>query len=78
MLVLDRNWRVQDKEPIGTVVTRVRATDDEGDPLVYGLEHYHDYGLGLPTDPRPLPFVIDPATGVVRTNQSLLERVSSH
>lgn len=72
ILWLDRDWRIPANEPVGSVVTRVHADDNEHDKLVYGLEA-RDH-LGHPT--KELPFRIDPDTGVVYTNRSLADRVS--
>jgi hypothetical protein len=74
VLTLERKWNILESEPVGSVVTRVRGTDSEGDPLVYGLEHLTDYNVDF-SNAKPLPFIINNLTGVVYTNQSLIERV---
>ncbi|KAL6260765.1 hypothetical protein P5V15_008289 [Pogonomyrmex californicus] len=67
---LDRNWVLPDTEPVGSVVTRVRANDNEQNNLTYGLEHRHNYnGDGSPQP--PLPFSIDSKTGTVYLNETL-------
>lgn len=60
---------------MGSVVTRVRAEDEEGDKLDYTLEKMAGFNIAV-NDPRPLPFTIDNETGVVYTNESLIARVS--
>ena len=75
VLTLERKWTILESEAVGSVVTRVRGTDSEGDVLEYGLEPLTDYNVDF-SNTRPLPFVIDNATGVVYTNQSLVGRVS--
>ncbi|XP_075216987.1 tyrosine kinase receptor Cad96Ca [Lycorma delicatula] len=72
---LDRNWIVADTEEVGAVVTRVRSEDAEGDPLEYGLEHHTGFNIANTVqDEKPLPFRIDNRTGVVYTNESLINR----
>jgi len=34
---MDRNWIVQDNDPLGTVVGRVEAHDQEGDIVDYSI-----------------------------------------
>jgi serine/threonine protein kinase len=72
IIYLDRNWVVQDTDPVGEVITRVKAEDPEKDHLEYGLEA-KDYGGAGSTD-RPLPFTINSTTGVVKINESLINR----
>lgn len=72
---LDRNWRLPDTEPVGNVITRVRAEDNEQDKLTYGLEPHDDYGSDKPQP--PLPFFINNTTGVVFLNETLKGRVST-
>jgi len=74
VIYLDRNWVVHDTDPVGEVITRVKAEDPENDHLEYGLEA-KDYGGGGSTE-RPLPFTINSTTGVVKINESLINRVS--
>lgn len=69
ILTLDRSWDIPDTEPVGTVITRVRASDQENDPLVFGLE--------LNDENHKNPFIIDNVTGVVKLNDSLQKRVSN-
>lgn len=74
VIYLDRNWVVQDTDPVGEVITRVKAEDPEKDHLEYGLEA-KGYG-GAGSTERPLPFTINSTTGVVKINESLINRVS--
>uniref|UniRef100_A0A1B6E4F9 receptor protein-tyrosine kinase n=2 Tax=Clastoptera arizonana TaxID=38151 RepID=A0A1B6E4F9_9HEMI len=70
IMSLNREWKIDDTEPIGTVVTRARAEDLENDPLEFGIEKGR---LGF-DDGKPVPFRIDNTTGVVYTNESLISR----
>ena len=72
---LDRNWVLPDSEPVGSIVTRVRAEDNEQDDLTYGLEP-HSYNFDDSPQP-PLPFYINNRTGTVFLNESLQGRVST-
>ncbi|KAG8226288.1 hypothetical protein J437_LFUL002727 [Ladona fulva] len=67
VMVLDRNWDIPDNESVGAVVTRVRAQDNEGDRLQFGIEKT------LNSPRSDLPFNIDKDRGVVYINQSLEE-----
>lgn len=71
---LDRNWRIPENEPVGTVITRVHGSDNENDHLEYGLEPMlgSQDGNGVGNN---LPFRIDNNTGVVYLNESLKGRV---
>ncbi|XP_039276826.1 LOW QUALITY PROTEIN: tyrosine kinase receptor Cad96Ca [Nilaparvata lugens] len=70
---MERKWVVSETEPVGSVVTRVRGSDAEGDPLEFGLEHHLGFNVAAPDpNPSPLPFRIDNRTGVVYTNDSLV------
>ncbi|GAB1866784.1 Tyrosine kinase receptor Cad96Ca [Camponotus japonicus] len=71
---LNRNWRLPDNEPVGNIVTRVRAEDNEQDTLTFGLEPLvHNYN-GDDSPPSPLPFYIDNSTGTVFLNETLKGR----
>lgn len=70
---LDRNWKIPETEPVGTVITRVHGSDAENNVLQYGLEPSQDYGSE--EKPSSLPFRIDNTTGVVYLNESLKGRV---
>jgi hypothetical protein len=76
VIYLDRNWVVQDTDPVGEVIARVKAEDPEKDRLEYGLEAKGYNGAG--SSDRPLPFTINSTTGVVKINESLINRVSYH
>ncbi|XP_012283443.1 tyrosine kinase receptor Cad96Ca [Orussus abietinus] len=73
---LERNWVLPESEPVGSIVTRVRAEDNEQDELTYGLEPLiHSYnGANIPQTQPPLPFYIDNRTGTVFLNESLKGR----
>ena len=67
ILTLDRSWDIPIFEPVGSIITRVKAFDQENDTLRFGLEMI---------DPnKKNPFVIDPETGVVKLKESLEKRV---
>nr|CAD7429188.1 unnamed protein product [Timema monikensis] len=70
--VPERTWELTDTELVDSIVTRVKADDDEDDPLVFGLE----MKPALPGFPEnlPLPLRIDNITGVVYINDSLKGR----
>ncbi|XP_072742575.1 tyrosine kinase receptor Cad96Ca [Anoplolepis gracilipes] len=71
---LDRNWVLPDNEPVGSIVTRVRAEDNEQDTLTYGLEPL-GYNYNGDNSPQPpLPFFIDNSTGTVFLNETLKGR----
>lgn len=77
VLRVDRDWRILETEPIGSMITRVRADDEEDDPLVFGLDRKRFLeGGGEVIGPDKLPFRIDSDTGVVYLNESLAGRVS--
>ncbi|XP_069695708.1 tyrosine kinase receptor Cad96Ca isoform X2 [Periplaneta americana] len=73
VMYLDRNWVVQDTDPVGEVIARVKAEDPDREPLTYGLELKGFNGPGDSKD-KPLPFVINTTTGVVKINESLVGR----
>uniref|UniRef100_A0A146L0C2 receptor protein-tyrosine kinase n=3 Tax=Lygus hesperus TaxID=30085 RepID=A0A146L0C2_LYGHE len=70
ILTVERKWVIPDTEPVDSVVTKARGADSEDDSLEFGLEPGQNFGLNM-AHSGPLPFTIDPKTGVVRTNQSL-------
>ncbi|KAI4499803.1 hypothetical protein M0802_005059 [Mischocyttarus mexicanus] len=73
-MYLERNWVLPDSEPVGSIVTRVRAEDNEQDELTYGLEPLgHSYN-GDDSPQPPLPFYIDNSTGTVFLNETLKGR----
>lgn len=74
VMYLDRNWKISEAEKIDSVIARVQANDNENDPLTFGLEPLN-YGFGNEEESnKTLPFRIDPNTGVVYLNESLLGR----
>lgn len=64
---------MSEDDPIGTVVTRVRAQDQEQDVLTFGLELPGPYenGYGII---KEVPFTIEPS-GSVKINDSLVGKV---
>ncbi|KYN28896.1 Tyrosine kinase receptor Cad96Ca, partial [Trachymyrmex cornetzi] len=70
-----RNWKLSETEPIGNVITRVHAKDNEQDNLTYGLERLEDYN-GDNRPQSPLPFFINNRTGIIFLNETLKGRVS--
>ncbi|KAJ9581669.1 hypothetical protein L9F63_023156, partial [Diploptera punctata] len=75
IMYLDRKWVIKDTTPLGETVSLVKAEDSEMDRLVYGLEPKLN-GDNPPA--KPLPFVINNNTGVVKVNDSLLHRASNY
>lgn len=74
---IDRNLVLLDTEPVGSVVTRARAEDNEQDQLTYGLEPLgHNYN-GNDSPQPPLPFFIDNSTGIIYVNETLKGKVSA-
>lgn len=73
---IDRNLVLLDSEPVGSVVTRARAEDNEQDQLTYGLEPLgHNYNGN--ENPQPsLPFFIDNSTGIIYVNETLKDKVN--
>lgn len=70
-LLVQRTWQIPDDEEIGSVITRVQASDVEGDKLAFDLEKSHFY-------PKvDIPFTIDSVSGVVKLNSSISDRVST-
>ncbi|XP_020714061.1 tyrosine kinase receptor Cad96Ca isoform X3 [Ceratitis capitata] len=73
LYVPERNWRIEETEKVGQIITRIRAEDPENDDLVFGLEpHFlsNDNNIGT----KKLPFRIDPLRGIVYLNDSLVGR----
>lgn len=72
---LNRNWVLRESDPVGYVVERVRAEDNEQDELTYGLEPSSlNYNRDAAPQP-PLPFAINNATGIIYLNETLKGRV---
>ncbi|XP_064556880.1 tyrosine kinase receptor Cad96Ca-like isoform X2 [Drosophila montana] len=79
LYVRERNWRISEAEEVGQIIDRVRAEDADGDDLVFGIEPRFLSPIGASqhaNTPSKLPFRIDPNTGVVYLNETLLGRVS--
>lgn len=72
---MDREWVLSENEPIGTIVTRVKAQDQEEDILTFGLELPGQYENSFGNISQ-VPFVIDSRTGIVKVNDSLMGKVS--
>uniref|UniRef100_A0A8D9A9C4 receptor protein-tyrosine kinase n=2 Tax=Cacopsylla melanoneura TaxID=428564 RepID=A0A8D9A9C4_9HEMI len=77
ILWLDRNWVVSELEPVGSIVARVNARDDQDDPLEFGLEPHAGFG-SVGVSNRSLSFRIDNETGTVYTNESLVGRAGEN
>lgn len=69
---MERNWKINETEKVDTVITRVQAHDSEDDILTFDLEPNTNFNTEKTND--RLPFRIDPHTGVVYLNESLLGR----
>ena len=72
---MDREWILSESEPIGTIVTRVKAQDQEEDVLTFRLELPGQYENSF-GNIRQVPFIIDSRTGIVKVNESLVGKVS--
>lgn len=71
-MIVDRNWRLPETLPVGSVVQQVRADDSEGNSLEFGLEPLRNGNFGnVNVDEEKMPFRIDPRTGIVYLNESL-------
>uniref|UniRef100_A0ABD2XGA0 receptor protein-tyrosine kinase n=1 Tax=Trichogramma kaykai TaxID=54128 RepID=A0ABD2XGA0_9HYME len=79
---LNRNWVLSEDDPVGKIVERVRAEDNEQDELSYGLEPSQMNYQGLLDQPhnrnnnKPLPFDINNTTGIITLNQTLKGRIA--
>lgn len=68
MILVDRNWRLRENTTVNSLITQVRAEDNDNDELEFGLD---------PLGPGQLqPFVIDSNTGYVYLNESIEGKVS--
>lgn len=74
----ERNWRIPETEPVGQIITRIRAEDPENDDLVFGLEPHFLSHFDNDNDTENLPFRIDSVRGIVYLNESLVGRVSCY
>ncbi|XP_058126232.1 tyrosine kinase receptor Cad96Ca [Anopheles ziemanni] len=63
IILPDRHWRIRENTTIGTIITRVKAEDNEDDKLVFGMDSL--------VNGQYQPFVIDPDTGYVTLNSSI-------
>lgn len=72
----ERTWQIKSDTPVGEYITTVRATDLEDNSLLFGLESI-TYGVYQSADQKDShPFRIDPISGDVFLNESLVNRVS--
>lgn len=70
-MYVEQHWRISELETVGSIIARVRAEDAENDILQFDLEpHYLNTGGSMDS----YPFRIDPATGVVYLNETLIGR----
>lgn len=70
-MYVEQHWRISELEAVESIIARVRAEDAENDILQFGLEpHYLNTGKNS----ESYPFRIDPATGVVYLNETLIGR----
>uniref|UniRef100_A0A182LY47 receptor protein-tyrosine kinase n=1 Tax=Anopheles culicifacies TaxID=139723 RepID=A0A182LY47_9DIPT len=70
VIVVDRHWRIPENTTVGTLITRVKAEDNEDDKLEFGLD-----ALGANQEQ---PFEIDPHTGFVYLNSSVEGRAGQN
>ncbi|XP_016843934.1 tyrosine kinase receptor Cad96Ca isoform X2 [Nasonia vitripennis] len=75
---LNRNWVLKETDPVGYVVERVRAEDNDQGELIYGLEPSTLNYNGNAEPQRPLPFAINSTTGVIYLNETLKGRGGQH
>ncbi|XP_048478841.1 tyrosine kinase receptor Cad96Ca isoform X3 [Plutella xylostella] len=61
---VDRNWYSLPTDPVGTVVATVYRERSGSQPVTFGLE----------TSGPPAPYAIDPRSGVVTVNDTLLDK----
>ncbi|KAJ6637915.1 Tyrosine kinase receptor Cad96Ca [Pseudolycoriella hygida] len=73
VMYMDRNWKIPETAKVDTVISRVEARDAEHDVLTFDLEPVSPIYNEEKTNER-LPFRIDPNTGFVYLNESLLGR----
>lgn len=71
---IPRMWCVADSTSIGSFIGQI-STEIQDDDIVYGLTHSEGYNI-VSSGLEPLPFVVNPQTGYVYTNQSLNTSVS--
>ncbi|XP_050338118.1 tyrosine kinase receptor Cad96Ca isoform X2 [Bactrocera neohumeralis] len=74
LYVPERNWRIPETEPVGQIITRIRAEDPENDDMVFGLEPHFLSNFNNNNDKENLPFRIDSVRGIVYLNESLIGR----
>lgn len=72
-MYMERNWKIPETEKVDTVIIRAQAHDAEDDILTFDLEPFNPTFEQEEKNDR-LPFRIDPNTGVVYLNESLLGR----
>lgn len=65
---VERNWYVLSTDPIGTFITRAYRERTGAERVSFGLE----------TSGPAVPFQIDPDTGVVTVNDTLVDKVSKN
>ncbi|XP_053679875.1 tyrosine kinase receptor Cad96Ca [Anopheles nili] len=70
VIVVDRHWQIPENTTVGTLITRVKAQDNENDKLEFGLDAL------VPGQQQP--FEIDPNTGLVYLNQSVKGRADQN
>ncbi|XP_050080269.1 tyrosine kinase receptor Cad96Ca [Anopheles maculipalpis] len=70
VIVVDRHWRIPENTTVGTLITRVKAEDNEDDKLEFGLDAL--------VAGQEQPFEIDPHTGFVYLNRSVEGRAGQN
>uniref|UniRef100_A0A182TBE8 Cadherin domain-containing protein n=1 Tax=Anopheles maculatus TaxID=74869 RepID=A0A182TBE8_9DIPT len=70
VIVVDRHWRIPENTTVGTLITRVKAEDNEDDKLEFGLDAL--------VAGQEQPFEIDPHTGFVYLNTSVEGRAGQN
>lgn len=70
---VERKWVIDSTAPVGTVVARVRVSNDGDEKIQYDLEHSTGFNIVQEVE-EPLPFTIDD-NGKITTNTSLKNMV---
>ncbi|XP_073943281.1 tyrosine kinase receptor Cad96Ca isoform X2 [Choristoneura fumiferana] len=64
LLQVERHWYARSTDPVGTLVTKAYRAPTGDKPVTYSLE----------TTGPPVPFAVDPKTGIVTVNDTLSDK----
>ncbi|XP_065211978.1 tyrosine kinase receptor Cad96Ca [Planococcus citri] len=67
---VQRSWKLAENTSVGSLVAQA-FSEPQGDDIIFGLEHATGFNIYQSSDLKPLPFVINPKTGYIYTNQTL-------